>query len=73
MQLDPGLEQLRRCFAWIFLFTGATNIVIMIVVRMMLTEHTGLITDMQLSGQRQVLIQVSLSCIVLCEWMVPYR
>lgn len=58
LQLDAGLEQLRRFFAWIFLITGTLNLVVMIVMRSMLSNYGGLLSDMQLFGQRQVLLQV---------------
>ena len=62
LQLDGGLEQLRRFFAWIFLITGTLNLIVMIVMRSMLSNYGGLLSDMQLFGQRQVLIQVCVDC-----------
>ncbi len=58
-QLDSGLEQLRRFFAWIFLITGTLNLVVMIVMRSMLSDYIGLLEDAQMFGQRQLLVQVS--------------
>lgn len=77
-QLDPGLNQLRRCFAWIFLFTGAVNVIVMIVMRTMLADYLGLLSDMRDAGQRQVLVQevvTDVQRLVLMRdgWVDPLR
>jgi hypothetical protein len=77
-QLDPGLNQLRRCFAWIFLFTGAVNIIVMVVMRAMLSDYLGLLSDMKDAGQRQVLAQqviTDVQRLVLMRdgWVDPLR
>ena len=62
LQLDPGLQQLKRFFAWIFLGSGAVSLIVMIVMRTLVFEHLGLLNDMQTAGQRQVLTQVCVTC-----------
>ena len=63
--LDPGLEQLRRFFGWIFLGTALLNIVVMVVVRQHLATYAELIKELGLSGQRQVLSEVCSNALVV--------
>ena len=55
--LDKTLRALQRCFAYIFAATGIINIIVMVVMKAMISTHTGLLQDLEAAGQRQLLIQ----------------
>ena len=56
--LGAGLGPLRRCFAWIFTFTGIVNVIVMIVMRLMVAKYVNLVEDLSSAGHRQMLSQV---------------
>ena len=59
MQIEPGLEQLKRCFAWIFLLTCVLNVAVMIGMRVSVEAFGDMLGAIELAGERQVLVQVS--------------
>ncbi len=58
MQLEPGLEQLKKCFAWIFFLTCVLNLCVMVGMRLYLNDYVDMLTTLQVAGERQVLSQV---------------
>ena len=62
MQIEPGLEQLKRCFAWIFFLTCVLNVAVMIGMRVYISTYTSMLAAVEAAGDRQVLAQV---CVTL--------
>ena len=58
IQLEPGLEQLKKCFAWIFFLTCVLNLCVMVGMQLYLNTYVSMIATIQVAGDRQVLSQV---------------
>jgi hypothetical protein len=58
MQIEPGLEQLKRCFAWIFFLTCILNACVMFGMRMFISDYLSMLSAIEVAGNRQVLAQV---------------
>ncbi len=58
MQIEPGLEQLKRCFAWIFFLTCVLNVGVLIGMRVSVSTYVSMLNAIELAGDRQVYAQV---------------